>query len=121
MIMMTQMNHAQNNSGAPGVQVLDMTAVAYSQNVYAPVAQQTPNPPLFEINAGNFLTVVPLVELENYSYYGENTCRICGNQFSDKQDHRMLPCRHVFHGGCIHNWMIIRNLKYCPVDNAPYA
>ena len=87
---------------------------------FPPAANNTQG--LIEINAGTFLSYVPLVTLdEYYSYYGEKICRVCGGEFSPKSDHRILPCKHVFHGQCIYNWMVINNKKYCPVDNARYA
>ena len=79
------------------------------------------NPDLIEISQLTFNSTVPLVTLdENFAFYGEKICAVCKSEFSPKFDHRMLPCKHVFHGECIYKHMIIQNQKFCPVDNVQY-
>ena len=81
----------------------------------------TYNPNLIEISQFTFNSTVPLVTLDqNFTFYGVTICAVCKSEFSPKFDHRMLPCKHVFHGECIYKHLIIHNLKFCPVDNVQY-
>lgn len=79
------------------------------------------SPEHISINEENFDVIVPIVIPNNYDVYNVGrTCQLCGIRFGPRYDHRMLPCSHIFHGACVYHWMIIRNKKFCPVDNFSY-
>ena len=130
-VMNSTQNFEYNNSG-----ILNPTAVLYPHincpQIGYPVLNQnfvgasippliTYNQNLIEISQSTFTSVVPLVTLDEYfTFHGERICAICKSEFSPKFDHRMLPCKHVFHGECIYKHMIIQNQKFCPIDNVQY-
>ena len=49
----------------------------------------------------------------NDDLYVEETCSICLNDFSIKELHRSLPCRHTFHVDCCDTWVLKHNA--CPI------
>merc|ERR1712137_1414293 len=51
----------------------------------------------------------------------QQTCMICLSDFGIGDDCRRLPCRHVFHGDCIDQWL--RRCTDCPIckDNVDRA
>jgi len=55
------------------------------------------------------------------SSVSQQTCMICLNDFSIADDCRRLPCRHVFHGTCVDEWL--RRCTNCPIckDNVDRA
>jgi len=55
------------------------------------------------------------------SRVSQQTCMICLNDFSIGDDCRRLPCRHVFHGPCVDEWL--RRCTDCPIckDNVDRA
>ncbi|ODV95831.1 hypothetical protein PACTADRAFT_2139 [Pachysolen tannophilus NRRL Y-2460] len=36
----------------------------------------------------------------------ESTCAVCYTAFEEIESIRMLPCKHIFHSGCLHGWMV---------------
>lgn len=46
----------------------------------------------------------------------ENVCAICLDDEKDMADAAVLPCGHVFHGGCIRGWLL-RGAITCPLCN----
>ncbi|KAL6553080.1 hypothetical protein OROGR_006922 [Orobanche gracilis] len=52
-------------------------------------------------------------------------CAVCKNEFAVGENATKLPCRHLYHGGCIIPWLEIRNTcplcRYeLPTDDADY-
>mmetsp|Transcript_29331 Transcript_29331/g.51367 ORF Transcript_29331/g.51367 Transcript_29331/m.51367 type:complete len:454 (+) Transcript_29331:75-1436(+) len=47
---------------------------------------------------------------------GQSTCMICLGEFSEGEDCRRLPCRHVFHSSCVDEWL--RRCTDCPICKA---
>ena len=45
---------------------------------------------------------------------GNETCAICMEEFKDKDQTRILPCKHLFHPQCIDPWLIERS-SMCPL------
>jgi len=69
-----------------------------------------------------------LAEIERFTWppvsinsVSQQTCMICLNDFSIGDDCRCLPCRHVFHGNCVDEWL--RRCTDCPIckDNVDRA
>jgi len=46
----------------------------------------------------------------------QSTCMICLCDFEDGNECRRLPCRHVFHTGCVDEWL--RRCTDCPICKA---
>mmetsp|Transcript_28838 Transcript_28838/g.87242 ORF Transcript_28838/g.87242 Transcript_28838/m.87242 type:complete len:121 (+) Transcript_28838:925-1287(+) len=46
----------------------------------------------------------------------QSTCMICLNDFEIGDNCRRLPCRHVFHGDCVDEWL--RRCTDCPICKA---
>lgn len=44
----------------------------------------------------------------------DKECSICKEDFTVKQLHRMLPCKHMFHTHCVDNWLLNSN-STCPI------
>jgi hypothetical protein len=42
-----------------------------------------------------------------------STCAICTDEFVKNQLVRVLPCRHLFHQGCVDEWVVQRS-RTCP-------
>jgi len=64
-----------------------------------------------------------LAEIERFTWpppdsssVTQQTCMICLNDFSIGDDCRRLPCRHVFHGSCVDEWL--RRCTDCPICKA---
>lgn len=47
------------------------------------------------------------------STVGNSTCAICTEEFVKNQLVRVLPCGHLFHQGCIDEWLVKRS-RTCP-------
>ena len=43
-------------------------------------------------------------------------CVVCYDEFLDNEKIKILPCKHLFHGGCIDTWLVQN--KKCPVCKA---
>ncbi|KAH8896410.1 hypothetical protein GQ53DRAFT_743579 [Thozetella sp. PMI_491] len=43
-----------------------------------------------------------------------HACAICADDFTDGEDVRRLPCRHVYHPSCIDTWLLERS-GTCPL------
>uniref|UniRef100_A0A0G4GZQ7 RING-type E3 ubiquitin transferase n=1 Tax=Chromera velia CCMP2878 TaxID=1169474 RepID=A0A0G4GZQ7_9ALVE len=43
------------------------------------------------------------------------SCAVCMSDFQEREPVRVLPCRHVFHDGCIDNWLVRQ--ANCPLCN----
>ncbi|XP_073116226.1 E3 ubiquitin-protein ligase MPSR1-like [Elaeis guineensis] len=75
------------------------------------------------IGAGDFGGVpasdTPIKELEVVKYDGvvgefqENECSICLEEFEFEMEVIQLPCKHIFHGGCLTQWL--ENSHLCPL------
>lgn len=46
----------------------------------------------------------------------QTTCMVCLAEFEDGEPCRRLPCRHVFHTGCVDEWL--RRCTDCPICKA---
>lgn len=44
---------------------------------------------------------------------GNSTCAICTDEFVKNQLVRVLPCGHLFHQGCVDEWLVKRS-RTCP-------
>lgn len=44
---------------------------------------------------------------------GNSTCAICTDEFVKNQLVRILPCGHLFHQGCVDEWLVQRS-RTCP-------
>ena len=44
---------------------------------------------------------------------GNSTCAICTDEFVKNQLVRVLPCGHLFHRGCVDEWLVQRS-RTCP-------
>mmetsp|Transcript_16789 Transcript_16789/g.36097 ORF Transcript_16789/g.36097 Transcript_16789/m.36097 type:complete len:474 (-) Transcript_16789:67-1488(-) len=47
---------------------------------------------------------------------GQSTCMVCLTDFSQGDECRRLPCRHVFHSSCVDEWL--RRCTDCPICKA---
>ena len=53
---------------------------------------------------------------EAYKHTGEAVgCAICKESIVQDAVVKRLPCMHVFHAGCIDEWMV--RVPKCPIDN----
>jgi hypothetical protein len=57
----------------------------------------------------------------SFSASSQTTCMVCLGDFEENDDVRILPCRHVFHLGCIDEWL--KRCTDCPIckDNVDRA
>lgn len=44
---------------------------------------------------------------------GDSTCAICTDEFVKGQLVRIMPCGHLFHQGCVDEWLVERS-RTCP-------
>lgn len=53
------------------------------------------------------------------NFYEQPKCVVCLSDFSTGQPIRVLSCRHIFHQGCIEEWIKakINNIPKCPTCN----
>lgn len=59
---------------------------------------------------------IPLIEFKKDMTLKEEEqekCAVCLIEFEDKEKIKQLPCKHMFHPGCIDTWLV-RNSK-CPI------
>lgn len=47
------------------------------------------------------------------------SCAICLDDFKPQQKVLTLPCKHIFHNGCISKWLKMNEDPSCPVCKAP--
>lgn len=66
----------------------------------------------------SILPAIYLDKLNTISYLakeGVNTdCVICLDEFREGEDLLELPCKHLFHKGCVSKWLVERK-KICPI------
>ena len=66
---------------------------------------------------GKGLKVEGISLLQPYRYVGEPLeCVICKEEIGRGAEVKRLPCMHVFHAGCIDEW--VGRVPKCPVDNS---
>ena len=51
--------------------------------------------------------------VDDHLEYGQDTCSICLDGYECENRVRVLRCNHVFHTGCIDNWL--RRRPTCPM------
>ncbi|XP_032806451.1 RING finger protein 24-like isoform X2 [Petromyzon marinus] len=49
----------------------------------------------------------------------QETCAVCLEDFREKDELAVCPCKHAFHRKCLVKWLEIRNA--CPMCNKPVA
>ena len=113
-----------------GVQELELTIDIRIRNmarlmldVEHEMVEQVTNISDQEIGGGDFGGVpaseASIKELEVVKYngvggeYEENRCSICLEEFEFEMEVRRMPCKHVFHGGCLVRWLEKSHL--CPL------
>lgn len=57
--------------------------------------------------------------VQDRTNFTDGTCKICLTEFKQTEYVRLLPCSHVYHHGCIYNWMITN--MTCPECRHDYS
>ncbi|CAI7855676.1 unnamed protein product [Closterium sp. NIES-54] len=83
---------------------------AFLDQLVAADAQQRGNPPA-ALSAVDALPAVT-VRLEDVES-GVSCCAVCKEVAEVGEEVVRLPCRHLYHGGCIRQWLAVRNS--CPI------
>ncbi|CAI5475019.1 unnamed protein product [Closterium sp. Yama58-4] len=83
---------------------------AFLDQLVAADAQQRGNPPA-ALSAVDALPAVA-VRLEDVES-GASCCAVCKEVAEVGEEVVRLPCRHLYHGGCIRQWFAVRNS--CPI------
>ena len=72
----------------------------------------------YRVTAKNFNQVLPVVKVGEEDTIEENmVCTICFEEYSERKEYRITPCKHYFHYECIYTWLITNRKKKCPNDN----
>ena len=63
----------------------------------------------------NFTQRLNNVDMKNDKEFSHpESCSVCLEKYNEKELHRILPCGHAFHAGCIDNWLLNSN-NTCPI------
>ncbi|XVF58285.1 hypothetical protein PTKIN_Ptkin07bG0052700 [Pterospermum kingtungense] len=57
------------------------------------------------------IEAMPMIKVDRSS--GNVDCSICLEEFKVDEEAREMPCKHVFHSGCVEKWLLIHGS--CPV------
>lgn len=61
----------------------------------------------------NKLKVIKLND-HNINEYKDKECNICLDNYKNNDELKILPCNHLFHSNCIHNWLCNEKIT-CPI------
>ncbi|KAL7235825.1 hypothetical protein ACSBR1_019167 [Camellia fascicularis] len=59
------------------------------------------------------IQALPIVNLTETDLISDSNCPICREGFEVGEEARVMPCKHLYHGDCIVQWLRIHNT--CPV------
>lgn len=75
------------------------------------------------IYENNLLNKGPIFDestIHQWSDKYNDSCPICLEQFTLKDEIKLLDCRHHFHINCINNWTITKRCLICPMCKSKY-
>jgi len=65
---------------------------------------------------GCLVTTYGLTDTETLPFHKNNSCAICQEYIvnQNRVSRTMLRCKHIFHTGCIWDWLVARSV-FCPI------